>query len=122
MTGSRWPAGPGDPPSYSAHAPSSAMNEALAQWLMAPEAEGVRLTLEDFLGRPEWHQQAACNGETALYFSGATEYVEKARAICQACAVREECHKTAMSDPDLQGVWAGFTEKERVELRRSRVA
>jgi len=98
------------------------MNGALVQWLMAPEAEGVRLTLEDFLGRPEWHQRAACRGETALYFSGATENVEKATAICQTCPVREHCHQTAMGDPDLQGVWAGFTEKERREIRRSRVA
>ena len=89
---------------------------------MAPEAPDEPLVLADFLRRPEWHQRAACRGETALYFSGAAENVEKATAICQACAVREECHKTAMSDPDLQGVWAGFTEKERVEQRRSRVA
>ena len=122
MTGSRWQAGPDDPPSSSAHAPSSAMNEALVDWLMAPEAEGVRLTLEGFLGRPEWHQRAACRGETALYFSGGTKNIERTTAICQACAVREECHQTAMSDPDVQGVWAGFTEKERVELQRSRVA
>jgi len=52
------------------------------------------------------------------WFSGAPETVDKARAICGGCPVRDECYQYAISDPDLQGVWAGFTEKERRELRR----
>jgi len=93
------------------------MNEALVHWLMAPDAPEP-VSLEDFLGRPEWHQRVLCRGETALYFSGATESVEKAMAICRTCPVREPCHTTAMSDPDLEGVWGGFTARERREMRR----
>ncbi len=35
------------------------MNEALLGWLMTPGAPDGTLTLEDFLRRPPWHQQAA---------------------------------------------------------------
>lgn len=39
------------------------MNEALIAWLMrAPDVPDERLTLDDFLRRPEWHQRAACRG------------------------------------------------------------
>jgi len=90
---------------------------------MAPDAEAVPLKLEDFLGRPSWHQEANCRGEgVRTWFSGAPAMVDKARAVCADCPVRDECYQYAMSDPDLVGIWAGFTEKERKELRRSRVA
>ena len=51
------------------------------------------------------------------WFTGASETVERARAICGGCAVRAECVRYAMSDPDLDGVWAGLTAKERREMR-----
>lgn len=39
------------------------MNDALIQWLMAPEAgEATPLDLEAVLHRPGWHQRAACRG------------------------------------------------------------
>jgi len=48
------------------------MNAALVHWLMAPDAEPVPLTLEDFLHRPEWQQDAACRGQgVRTWFSGA---------------------------------------------------
>ena len=50
---------PSHPPRHSVPVPLPAMNEALVGWLMtAPDAETVPLTLEDFLGRPSWHQRA----------------------------------------------------------------
>jgi WhiB family transcriptional regulator, redox-sensing transcriptional regulator len=98
------------------------VNEALVQWLMAPEAEGVPITLEDFLGRPSWMQQGLRRGMTAVFFSTAPSNLERARAICAACPVRQECYDFAMSDPDLLGVFGGTTERERRELRRGAVA
>ena len=56
------------------------------------------------------------------WFSAAPDNLERARAVCASCGVREECYQYAMDDPDLVGMWAGFTEKERRELRRTRVA
>jgi len=100
------------------------MNEALVHWLMAaPDTEAVPPTLEDFLQRPAWQQDAACRSQgVQTWFSGAPETVDRAKAVCGGCPVREQCYRYAMSDPDLVGMWAGFTEKERRELRRTRVA
>jgi len=53
-----------------------------------------------------------------MWFTGASETVERARAICGGCAVSAECVRYAMEDPDLEGVWAGLTAKERRALRR----
>ena len=99
------------------------MNEAELHWLMmVPDADTVPLTLADFLGRPEWHGRALCRGETRTWFSVAPDNLERARAVCGGCPVRDECYQYAMADPDLEGVWAGFTAKERREIRRARVA
>jgi WhiB family redox-sensing transcriptional regulator len=85
-----------------------------------PPAPGEQLpTLEDWLARPSWHLDAACSGlGPDSFFSGAPANVEVARAVCAGCAVRQECHDTAMADADLEGVWAGFTAKERWQMRR----
>jgi WhiB family transcriptional regulator, redox-sensing transcriptional regulator len=99
------------------------VNEALVGWLMtAPDAPDEPLTLEDWLRRPACHQRAACRSVATRTFSVAPDNLERARAVCAGCPVRDECYQFAMSDPDLMGVWAGFTAKERRELRRGRVA
>ena len=41
------------------------------------------------------------------------------RAVCAGCEVRQQCYDTAMADPGLEGVWAGFTAKERRSMRRA---
>jgi WhiB family redox-sensing transcriptional regulator len=98
------------------------VNEALVQWLMsAPDGPDERLTLEDFLQRPAWHQEAACAGQTDLFFVKGTPPT-RTRQICGGCPVREECLAYALADPELVGLWGGTTERERRELRRQRVA
>jgi WhiB family redox-sensing transcriptional regulator len=101
----------------------SEVNKALVQWLRAPEAEGVRLTLEDFLGRPEWHQLASCRGmgHGAFVRGEAADY-GPTRELCAGCPVRQECLEAALADSDLVGLWGGTTDRERREMRRSRVA
>ena len=58
----------------------------------------------------------------ARFFSVAPNNLERARAICGGCPVRADCYSYAIGDPDLEGMWAGFTSKERREIRRQRVA
>jgi WhiB family redox-sensing transcriptional regulator len=95
------------------------MNEALTGWRMTvPDSETVPLTLEDYLGRPEWHGRALCRGETRTFFSAAPGNLAKARAVCQGCPVRQERLGVAMADKDLVGMWGGTTEAERREMRR----
>ena len=99
------------------------MNEALVQWLMAPEAEGVPITLEDFLQRPEWHQWAACRGMGhGAFIRGEKADYGPTRELCDGCPVRQECLDAALDDSDLCGMWGGMTERERWEMRRSLVA
>jgi WhiB family redox-sensing transcriptional regulator len=87
---------------------------------MQPDAPDEPLELSDFLRRPEWHSQALCRGTTRTFFSGAPATLEKARAIRRGCPVRLKYFECAMANPDLEGVWAGFTQKERKEIRRRR--
>jgi WhiB family redox-sensing transcriptional regulator len=70
----------------------------------------------------EWHDRAACKGETESFFSYDEERVEHALAICEDCPVRQECLQTALADPNLYGVWGGTTHAERRRLHRRRVA
>jgi len=91
--------------------------------MLGLDAAALPESLEDWLGRPDWQQDAARRGQGVRgWFSGAQETVDKARAVCGDCPVREECYRYALDDPDLVGMWAGFTEKERREIRRARVA
>jgi hypothetical protein len=106
-------------PRHSPSVPVPAMNEALLGWLMAPEAEGVPLTLEDFLQRPAWHLDAACRGmgHGAFVRSEKADY-GPTRELCEGCPVRQQCLEAALADPDIVGLWGGTTERERREMRR----
>lgn len=70
----------------------------------------------------DWRQQAACKGKTSPFFSRDVEDLAQARRLCAGCSVRDECFEYAMSDRNLQGVWAGLTARERRELGWGRVA
>ena len=65
------------------------------------------------------HRGHGATGMTAVFFSTAPSNLERARAICVACPVRQECYEYAMADPDLVGMFGGFTAKERREMRRA---
>jgi len=70
----------------------------------------------------DWLQRAACRGETEPFFSRGKDNLAHARELCQGCVVRTECLAYALSDPELEGVWAGLTAKQRQQIRRRRVA
>jgi WhiB family redox-sensing transcriptional regulator len=92
--------------------------EARLAWLMVPEAREVPLTLAEMLHRPEWHQWAACRGVGIGAFVIANGGSYTRRQLCEDCSVRQECLDTALADPDLVGLWAGTTERERRAMRR----
>jgi len=67
------------------------MNEALVDLLMMAPGAPELPTLEDLLRRPEWHQQAACRGQgTRTFFSAAPDNLDRARAVCGRCPVRQD--------------------------------
>jgi WhiB family redox-sensing transcriptional regulator len=73
---------------------------------------------------PPWMLSAACRYEDAeTFFPSTAQGVAYAQAICDACAVKEECGKYALSQRIAFGVWGGMSERERrrilgIKLRR----
>lgn len=69
--------------------------------------------------RQGWHKQALCSGRTELFFSDQDEVQEQARRLCEQCAVRVDCLGEALRVPELVGLWAGSTEHERQQIRKT---
>lgn len=71
-----------------------------------------------------WRDLAACrDSEPDLFFpigttGPAVEHIERAQAICGACAVQEECLQYALESNQEAGVWGGYQEDDRRRLRK----
>ncbi len=66
----------------------------------------------------DWKSQAACKGQTELFFSGETRKQLEAKRICQQCEVHDQCLKeseTIAGQYPLYGIWAsqGKNTRER---------
>ena len=79
----------------------------------------------------EWQQYGSCRHVDAdLFFppfevepTGDRHAREaQAKAICAECPVRLECLEWALSVAEPHGVWGGYTESERRDLRLGRQA
>lgn len=69
--------------------------------------------------RYHWQQQALCRGvEPEVFFPISEEDAGRAKEICAACMVREECLAYSLTHRERYGVWGGVTEKERQDLLR----
>ena len=44
----------------------------------------------------------------------------RAKSICQACPVLEQCRTHALRVDEPYGIWGGMSESERVEILRAR--
>jgi hypothetical protein len=83
--------------------------------------DALRL-LAAMANRPDWWGEAACLGvgpDTFFPARGGT--LDAARALCGRCSARERCLTDALAlDPfEDQGFRAGYTDKERRQLRRA---
>jgi WhiB family redox-sensing transcriptional regulator len=68
-----------------------------------------------------WRQHAACRGvEPDIFYPASDEEAEVAKAVCEACPVRQPCLEYALSSRERDGVWGGATEKERRRILRQR--
>jgi WhiB family redox-sensing transcriptional regulator len=77
--------------------------------------------LSDFFKRPEWQQFGACRGlDTDLFILRPGGDSGPAKAVCAGCPVAGDCLAYALSEQDLQGIWAGTTARERNRLRKVR--
>jgi WhiB family redox-sensing transcriptional regulator len=74
-----------------------------------------RLLVEDRPGS-EWVGQAACLGQSELFFATDPASQGRAQAVCGGCPVRREClaEVRLIEQPHQRfGVWGGLTPGER---------
>jgi WhiB family redox-sensing transcriptional regulator len=70
-----------------------------------------------------WREQARCRGVDPQVFHPPEddEVLEgEAKAICEICPVREPCLEYALAAREKDGVWGGYTARERRRLIRQR--
>lgn len=73
--------------------------------------------------RFHWQRSAACQGiEPEVFFPISDDDAWRAKEICGACHVRNQCLAFSLRNRERYGVWGGVTEKERVEMFRRGVA
>jgi WhiB family redox-sensing transcriptional regulator len=73
--------------------------------------------------RFDWQTRGLCRGvEPEVFFPVAEEDAGRAKQICGACSVREECLIFSLQNRERYGVWGGVTEKERQDMFRRGVA
>ncbi len=84
-------------------------------WRQAFSLDGAGL-----VGRPSWHLVALCRGtDPAVWFPVRGTSLAPLRALCRACPARSACLAHAVNEPELLGVWAGASMRERSRLRAS---
>ena len=71
-----------------------------------------------------WQAEAACRKiPVELFFPAVEHEADDAKAVCDACDVREPCLEFAITAGERFGVWGGLTPQERRSLvarRRAR--
>lgn len=69
----------------------------------------------------DWQNFANCLGvDPDLFFPERGASTKEAKAVCQACVVREDCLEYALENSEKFGIWGGLSERERRRLRRAR--
>lgn len=68
-----------------------------------------------------WSARAACHGlDPRIFFPVEDDDAALAKAVCEACPVREPCLEYALGVREREGVWGGCTERERRHIIRRR--
>ena len=68
-------------------------------------------------GMPSWTEEANCK-----FFPERGASTRKAKAICRACTVQDECLEYAVEQSEKFGIWGGLSERERRRIKRQRAA
>lgn len=73
------------------------------------------------IGQLSWQDYANCRGADAdLFFPERGASTRKAKAICTACEVKDDCLDFAIQNGEKFGIWGGMSERERRRVRRAR--
>ena len=92
----------------------------------AAQRPRFRSPFEASPGRVTWRELAACRtADPDLFFpigktGPAVAEIQRAKAICASCPVRERCLTFALDTRQDFGIWGGFDDDERRLLRRQR--
>ncbi|MDX1450034.1 MAG: WhiB family transcriptional regulator [Acidimicrobiia bacterium] len=66
-----------------------------------------------------WREGAACVSRPEVdFFTDRGEEIVRAKAVCDGCPVRDECLVFAIETNQADGIWGGYTWKERAKIRR----
>ena len=82
------------------------------------------LTIDNVTTLTDWRELSACrDSEPDLFFpvgttGPAVQQIERAKQICSACPVSEECLQYALESNQEAGVWGGYQEDDRRRLRK----
>ena len=79
--------------------------------------------IEELLGgMPSWTEEANCKGADAdIFFPERGASTRKAKSICRACSVQEDCLEFAIENSEKFGIWGGLSERERRRIKRQRI-
>ena len=65
----------------------------------------------------DWQQDASClTTDPEVFFN--PETVQLAKSICEDCPVKQLCLQHAFEIEASEGVFGGFTAKERIQLKK----
>lgn len=68
-----------------------------------------------------WSEHAACRGlDPSIFFPADDAAAATAKAVCSQCQVNEICLEFALGERERDGVWGGYTERERRSIVRRR--
>ena len=77
--------------------------------------------------RFDWMDEAKCKGMTHMFFpeqGDENNYVERAKAICATCSVKDDCLQFALDNCFVYGIWGGMSARQRkthkAQLRRAK--
>ena len=71
-------------------------------------------------GMPSWTEEANCKGADAdLFFPERGASTRKAKAICRACTVQDECLEYAVEQSEKFGIWGGLQKEKEDVLKDS---
>ena len=72
---------------------------------------------EEIDNRFSWQERANCRGaDRDLFFPQRGASTLKAEAMCEACAVRDECLEFAVTEGEHFGLWGGLSERQRRKI------
>jgi WhiB family redox-sensing transcriptional regulator len=69
----------------------------------------------------QWRVEAACRDMNPNLFYSEQVALTTVKAICHRCPVQYECLQHALKHDEVNGIWGGYSERERRSMRPDHV-